>query len=213
MRTLIAGAGAIAFSMFAVACPEPADLENPPPNMTGGSSAGGMGTTTAGQSTTGGGGGVVCETPCIETLFTKGTKCTICHYKNDPPDAPSLGNLDLSTGYTARLKGIGAQHVDANFMPYPAGTCPTGDKLIDTANAAESWLWKKVNGGHGACGTAMPQPPTTLSAAEMMCVKAYVECVAGQPIGAGSTTGGTGGAAGGTGGAAGGTGGAAGGTG
>lgn len=225
MRTFFAGAGAIAFSLFAVGCPEAADLENPPPTTGGtGATTAGTGSVTAGTGTggssggSGGSGAPSCETACINKLFTSitGPGCKICHSS----DLKQSG-LDLaSPGYTARLSNVMAKHLDGDPMgtgaekPLPNG-CPTGDMLIDTLDPSKSWLWKKVNKDQGTCGDKMPQT-TEIPASDLACVKTYVECVAGKPIvgggtgGTGSTTGGTGtggGASGGSGGAAGGAGG------
>lgn len=196
--------GAIALGWLAVGCPQPADLENPDAynkNPPGGPT--GAGGSAAGSGTTAGAGGSGappnCESDCINKLFTVGSACAICHYANVPPDALSLGKLDLSPGYTARMRDKPAAHVDINFAPFPAGTCPSADLLINTTTPGESWLWKKVNGDQGTCGTRMPQPPATIGATQIACVKDYIECVAQKPIGGGSggATGGAGGGAGG----------------
>jgi hypothetical protein len=223
LRALLAGAGAISLSLFAIGCPEAADLENPPPNMTGGtgSTTAGTGPTTAGTGTGGtgtggtGGTGVVCESACINKMFVTDLQpCKLCH----GTDA-HLGGLDLqSAGYTARLKNQPAQHLDGVSVPeapLPASAmCGVGDKLIDVDNPGASWLWKKVSKDNGMCGTSMPQPPSTLTNDQMTCVKTYIECVAGKPITAGSGTGGSGTGGSGTGGTGtGGTGGSAGGSG
>jgi hypothetical protein len=120
------------------------------------------------------------------------TSCALCHYADMPPDAPSQGKLDLSTGYTARMRDKPAAHVDPNFVPYPAGTCPSADLLINTATPAESWLWKKVNGDQGTCGQRMPSTGA-LKPGDLTCLKTYIECVAQKPIGGSGGSGGTGG--------------------
>lgn len=201
--------GAIALGLLAVGCPQPADLENPdaynksPP--TGVSGAGGS----AAGAQTGGTGGTsppVCESMCINNLFTVGTSCALCHYADMPPDAPSQGKLDLSVGYTARMRDKPAAHVDPNFVPYPASMCPSGDLLINTAAPGESWLWKKVNGDQGTCGVRMPSTGV-IKPGELTCVKAYIECVTQKAIGASGGTGGASGGTGGSGGTSGGSGG------
>jgi hypothetical protein len=212
LRALFAGTSAIAFSMFAVGCPEPADLENPPPNMTGGTgttATAGTGNTTAGTGTTGGTGGVIpnCESDCIKKMFVMDVQpCKLCH-----GTGTALGGLDLqSAGFTDRLKDKPAKHTDGMGPPEaPLPGCTSADLLINSAAPEASWLWKKVTGTQGAaCGTPMPQPPSTLTSTQTACVKTYIECVAGKPMAGGTGGSGTGGSGtGGTGGSTGGGGG------
>lgn len=176
------GAGVLA--LFAVGCPEPADLQNPsayPPP------AGAGGTGTTGGTGTGGSGTASCEIECVNKLFQKDMMpCLFCHTKD-----LKLGDLDLqSPGYTARLKDMPAQHTG---FTTPKTDCPPAAKLIDTANPANSWLLKKIHNEQKTCGSVMPQAGT-LTADQMKCLETYVACVA---PGGGTTTGGaaTGGAA------------------
>ena len=172
---LITGASALVLALFVAGCPEPGDLDDPgmypaDPNKagsTGGSTAGGG---TGGSNTAGGSaGGSACETPCLATALKA---CTICHSSQ-----PALQNakLDLqSPGMTARLKDQPATHLEV----LDSSTCPTGDKLIDSANPAQSWFLKKLVADFGTCGLAMPVgAPLTMS--ELDCMKEYVNCVAG----------------------------------
>lgn len=189
---LLAGAGATALSLFVAGCPEPADLDNPsmyPPGTNTGGSGG----------SSGGGGGDACEEGCITTLFAHQTKCQLCH----SPRFATLAGLNLEPpGFTARMKGVVAQHNDFTDPTYVPTACLTGDKLIDVDNPNESWLLKKVDGRHVGCGDPMPQAGN-LTAEELQCVRDYVSCVAGKPLspGGGGGTGGTsGGATAGTGG-------------
>jgi hypothetical protein len=103
--------------------------------------------------------------------------CKLCHAS---PGGLTSAGLDLeSPNVSARLKDVPAKHTDTS----PAGSvpnCPVGDKLIDSANPTESWLLKKLRGQQGECGTSMPQPPTTLTLAELNCMETYVFCVAAQ---------------------------------
>ncbi len=124
------------------------------------------------------GGGVStsrCEVECVPSAFK--AKCNLCHGK-----ATQLGGpLDLETpGFTARLKDQPSTH-QGIVPPPPAGACPEGDRLIDTANMSESWLLKKLNGSFGNCGTAMPQA-LVLTPEEHACLNEYVACVAGEPL-------------------------------
>ena len=107
-----------------------------------------------------------CETACFTTAMMG---CTGCH-----GNMLKSAMLDVeAAGISARLKDKPATHAD---VADPSG-CPTGDKLIDSANPMESWFLKKVNGQQGTCGAAMPIGPA-LSAADQECVKTFVTCVA-----------------------------------
>lgn len=183
-RSLIASVGAGMLALFAVGCPEPGDLQNPgaypAPTPVGGSA-------TTGGSGTGGSAAVSCETACMATIINaNGTGCKACH----GTAVKLAGTLDLETpGYTARLKDKPAEHAGVT-----AGSpCPMGDKLIDSANPAESWLLKKVTNMQGTCGTVMPLSGA-LSATDQMCFTTYVNCVAGgaTPAAGGTASGGSG---------------------
>jgi len=132
-----------------------------------------LGAVTAGASSTSG-----CETECIRNIFTvQPILCRLCHNNNPGGAALTSGGLDLqSDGFTARLKDVPAQHSDI-VAPMTAADCPVGDKLIDTANPAESWLLKKIDGQQGNCGTPMPSTGM-LSSTQQDCVHNYVACVA-----------------------------------
>ena len=220
-----AGISVVTLSLFALGCPQGADLENPNfyckpeasvidanHNVTGcagGPAVGGSGSTAGSGS---GGSGMMtasCETGCMTAIINAPAGCKLCHTSN--PATRTSGTLDFETaGYSARLKDKPAEHSNV-----PAGsTCPMGDKYIDSAAPANSWLLKKITGMQGSCGTVMPSTGM-LGQADVMCVTTYVNCVAmsGAPAGGGGTA--SGGAAtggGGSGGAAtggGGSGGAA----
>jgi hypothetical protein len=89
----------------------------------------------------------------------------------------SMGQLDLeSPGLSARLKDQPAKHAE---LANPQA-CPSGDKLIDSANPmGASWLLKKVANQQGGCGT--PMPPQGASQADITCVTEYVTCVGSTP--------------------------------
>jgi hypothetical protein len=167
------GLGVSALTLFAVGCPEPADLQNPdaypaptPPPAGGSGSSAGSG---AGGGAAGGGSTLAaCETPCMTTVLA--AQCKLCHSTM----LKLSGTLDFETpGYSARLKDKPAEHMGST-----PGPCPTGDKLIDSATPANSWLLKKVTDMQGMCGTVMPAP-TPLPAADQACFTTYVNCVAG----------------------------------
>jgi hypothetical protein len=166
LERMVTGAGAAVLALFMAGCPTPADLDDPAmydaPAPTGGMATGG-----GGSGGSGGGGGSSassCETPCMATVLAG---CVVCH-----SSGAMLGKLDLMGDYTARLKDQPAKHDSAG-----AG-CPPGVKLIESGNAANSWLLKKVSNQQGDCGTAMPGNPG-LTGADLMCVQSYVTCVAG----------------------------------
>jgi hypothetical protein len=186
--------GVSVLALFAVGCPEAADLANPedypvgPSGGTGGGATAGTGT--------GGGGSTsanACEVDCVNKIFQIDMMpCMFCH-----TSAGKLGDLDLqSPGYTARLKNQPAKHTGITGS---TASCPTGDKLIDTANPANSWLLKKIHDEQDMCGTIMPQTGS-LTPAQKTCLETYVACVApggAAPMG-GSSSGGTSAGSGGT---------------
>jgi len=111
-----------------------------------------------------------CYTPCAEKIFRDPTGCKLCH---SPIFAASGLDLD-SVGRVARLKDMPAMHGDlADWQ----GSCPVGDKLIDSAHVEDSWLLKKVLGQQGNCGDRDP-PVGYLGVEELSCFTTYIECVA-----------------------------------
>jgi hypothetical protein len=184
-RGLVATVGAALLALFAVGCPEPGDLQNadvyPAPAAPAGGSGSTAGTSSGGGSTAGtssGGGSTAgtssgsCETACMAAIINaQGTGCKNCHGKQ----IKLAGTLDFETaGYSARLKDVPAEHAGVAA----GAACPSGDKLIDSAAPANSWLLKKVTGMQGDCGTSMPTG-STLSASDQACMTTYVNCVAG----------------------------------
>ncbi len=145
----------------------PADLENPErfdqPGLAGGSPVG-----AGGSPVVAGGGGTTVDTTCLTQLFSG--SCTVCHFAG----TTFGGEFDLKTDDVAsRLVNIGSKHLGG----VDQAKCPKGDKLVDTANPAASWLLLKVSGGQGSCGTSMP-PGGTVSAAEKACVNNFVNAEA-----------------------------------
>jgi len=172
----VAGVGSALLALFTVACPEPGDLQNPgnypaPVAVAGQAATGGSAATTAG---TGGGdtAGPGCESACMATIInTPSTGCKACHGAS----VKLAGTLDLETaGYGARLRDQAAEHAGVT----PGAACPSGDKMIDSANPSESWLLKKVTNMQGDCGTVMPLGGA-LPAADQECFTTFVNCVAG----------------------------------
>lgn len=168
----------VALSLLSIGCPEPADLEKPesfasPGAPAGGSASGGSasgGTATGGSASGGSSSSSSCEVACVTSMFT--SLCGTCH-----SNALKFAQLDLTTaGVSSRLKDQPSTHGDL-----PAGMntgCPTGDKLIDSATPANSWLLKKVLNQQDNCGLLMPQG-SELTADEKTCMQTYVNCVAG----------------------------------
>lgn len=180
LRALLCCVGASALALFAVGCPEPADLQDPgsfplPPGGSGPVATGGS-TGTAGSSSSS---GAECEVACMTTALAA---CKVCHGKT----IKLVPKLDLETaGYTALMKNQAAQYVGAD-----ATMCPPGGKLIDTGAPANSWFLKKVKNDVGQCGTAMPPPPDVVAPADLKCFEDYVACVSGAaPAGTGGTGG------------------------
>jgi hypothetical protein len=178
--------GVSVLALFAVGCPEAADLANPE-NYPTGPSGGTGGGATAGTGTGGMTSPSACETDCIKDIFQKQVAlCKVCHAAMG---LQSSGlNLE-SDGFTDRLKNVPAKHGD---LPMGKADCKAGDSLIDTANPSASWLLKKIQGNQGNCGD--PMPPGSLSAAQKTCMETYIACVAGGSIaggGGGTANGGT----------------------
>lgn len=122
----------------------------------------------------GGGTAAACEVDCIKDLFQKQFVCKVCHSKGAAQTTG--GGLDLeSDGFTSRLKDKSAKH---EGMGVDKANCPVGDKLIDSASPAESWLLKKINNAQGMCGKVMP-PSGSLMPAQKSCIETYITCAAG----------------------------------
>jgi hypothetical protein len=220
-----AGLGAIALSLFALGCPQGADLDNPnfycqpggsivDPNtklVTGCMPVAAGGTSGTAGSGSGGMAMASCEDAmCLKAIINAPAGCKLCHPSN--PAARQSGSLDFETpGFAARLKDQPAEHAGLPAGTDKATACPAGDKLVNSASVMDSWLLKKITGMQGSCGTVMPSTGA-LSATDQACFTTFINCVAtsGAPAGGGGMPASTGG--GGSGGAAtggGGSGGAA----
>ena len=147
----------------------PADLANPSdydrPPAAGGAPAGAGGDTSGNPA-------LQVDTACLTAIFN--TDCAAlagCHKPGTP--APGAG-LDLgSPGVNARLIDVPATHADITGTP----VCPSGDKLIDTANPDASWLLLKLTQPTQTCGFAMPVG-LPLSDTDLACVRKYITDVA-----------------------------------
>lgn len=172
----------------------PADLENPEqyPPLGGGNGGG--------------------APSCVTRAF-KAANCNIPACHSSTAIAPAAAGLDLTGSGTAladKLIDKPAEHRDVVERDGgPPVVCNEGDLLINTANPAESWLLKKINGTHGTCGDAMPVG-FTLSATDKQCIVDWIMSTGtGNGSGGSSGAGGSGGSggSGGTGGTGGSTGG------
>lgn len=186
LRGLVAVVSLAALSVLSAGCPVAADLENPqqyckpgastldasgqvickPDGATGGSASGGS---ASGGSGTGGGASAGCNVPCVDEIFKSATGCGPCHQSG-----ANLGKFNLDPPYIPKLKDVAATHDSAN--PTPAD-CPTGDKLIDSADPTKSWLLIKLKGQQKGCGSVMPLSGM-LNATQMTCMETFVNCVA-----------------------------------
>ena len=168
-RALLAGFGVLGTVGLLGLAGCPASLEDPSRfdvgvtagNGAGGGSAGGGMTDPA----------LAVDTACLYAVFSKSCATVGCHKAITPQ-----GGLDLeSPGANARLINIAATHKDAT-MPE---ACATGDKLVDPAMSAKSWLLLKVtkSADDTNCGYTMPIG-TPLVQADVDCIKRYVADVA-----------------------------------
>ena len=167
---LLALAGLATGALFALTgCP--ANLANPqdydvPPAGAGAPSTGGAAST--------GGDWTKVPTACMEAIFTASCASLGCH--NAPGTIAPQAGLDLaSPNVAARLVDQPASHVGAS----PDTGCVTGQKLIDRATPAASWLMLKLTTPSSAltCGSPMPIG-LPLKADELKCIQDYINAVA-----------------------------------
>jgi hypothetical protein len=192
--------GILAFALLLVGCTAVVDDKTPPDMMATGGSAG----NSAGATSSNAGSANCDEAPCVAQVFGA-TRCAICHQsKGMDMGGLKAAGLDLqSPNPSTRLRGVPATHGE---LPMGKDTgCPTGDFLVDMSNAADSWLWKKINGQQGTCGDSMPPPGVPFSSTDSACIETYIECLTGMPLtpvvgggvgSAGTASGGGGGAGG-----------------
>lgn len=99
-----------------------------------------------------------------QTTLTKSCAIASCHRAKD-----TQGSLDLTVdpGLRGRIINVTAPHstidCDPDLVKYlecvpPPAACPKGDKYIDKAVPANSWLIKKLEPQAG-CGDMMPMQP------------------------------------------------------
>lgn len=169
---MLAGAGGVVMLFCSAGCPMPADLEDIP-------AGGGPGFST---NVAGSAGSASCESACIHRMFTVDQQpCKFCHFASKPPTDIPLGGLDLeSPDRTGRLLNVPYKHTDIPALS--PMMCDAPELLIDPTDPARSWLWKKINTTTPiTCGDHMPQTGV-ITAAQVACIKQYIECVTGKPI-------------------------------
>ncbi|MBA2663473.1 MAG: hypothetical protein H0U74_14390 [Bradymonadaceae bacterium] len=86
--------------------------------------------------------------------------CTGCHTAGH--------QLAMATEEAAFTNLVGVNVVWAN------GNCATSSKRVDPANAANSFLWRKIAPNTTTCGQKMPQGATALSQAKVDLVEAWI---------------------------------------
>jgi hypothetical protein len=104
------------------------------------------------------------------TIITKSCSSPGCHRVSMIGGMTVIaGDLDLTLndGFRSRVVNVAATHSQIDCDPDPVAymacatppaTCPTGDKIVNTADPANSWVLKKLDGG-AMCGDGMPLPP------------------------------------------------------
>jgi hypothetical protein len=160
---------------------------------TGGSGTGGSGTggsaPAAGTGNSGAGTGnmppIPTLTDCdpVKALTTGPAACAQLGCHKGPYSEAKL-DLTPNAGFVSRLKNVPATHLDIMCNGAPCATpptaCPTGDKLIDTANADNSWMLHKLQSTQTGCGDAMPPPGYTIDDAGRACIIELVKAIAAQ---------------------------------
>jgi len=129
----------------------------------------------AGSNGSAGGGAVVpglnVDTTCLQEAFSASCATAGCHKSG----ANAAAGLDLgSPGVNRRLIDVVAPHTGA----FPNTGCVSNQKLIDSSNAAASWLLIKITAADpNSCGVTMPIG-APLSADHLACIKKYADDVA-----------------------------------
>jgi hypothetical protein len=185
-------------------CPGGADIEDPDRFTalqvgTAGAagSSGGAGTAgTAGTAglagASGAGGGISFTPPNCDYRAALSSQCgrSACHQASpNIPNSPSAG-LDLaSDGIEERLYGKRPTYQDMT-CPNPDGGfvrvacvppgCSQDAYLIAPGNPTGSFLYQKITGSHGDCGSVMP--PGTLDDTTRACLEDWIEAVANATV-------------------------------
>jgi hypothetical protein len=177
----------IAAAVTLAGCPVGAELEDPNrfaigtggtgpgtggtgPATGGTAGSGTAGTAGSGTAGSGGAGGIVTPNVTCDggadyvATLTENCARTGCHNTRT-----AVAGLDLTPNadLAMRLKNqpAGYAEIDCSMGgPYvecvPATCPPPGDALlVDSANPDNSWLLRKLNGTHNACGVVMPVSP------------------------------------------------------
>lgn len=149
------------------------------------------GTTSSAGATSSAGTGSMVPFPtvpnCPNVAGQISTSCAKIGCHKNPFAAADL-DLTPNTGFVGRVKDVVATHAgitcpggDGGLTDCIPATCPTGAKLIDSSNAANSWMTQKLENMVNGCGTIMPAPPDSIDAATKSCIEALVQTVAAMP--------------------------------
>lgn len=105
------------------------------------------------------------------------------------PYASAGLELTPDMGFVGRVKDVTATHsqiicadTGLTCATIPAA-CPTGDKIIDSATPANSWMLHKIQGTQNGCGDPMPAPSSNLSLsdADKQCLATLITEIAALP--------------------------------
>ncbi|HTQ04193.1 MAG TPA: hypothetical protein VMI54_10060 [Polyangiaceae bacterium] len=123
------------------------------------------------------------DCPTLNSELTSGCAKLGCH---QGPYASAKLDLTPDMGLVGRLKDVPANHTDITCAgnvvctSIPAA-CPTGDKLVDSSNVANSWMLHKVNGMPNGCGDSMPPAGYSIDATGKACVISLINAIAALP--------------------------------
>lgn len=185
----------VSFVLTLTGCPGGAELEHPEAyGLTGGQSstngtgaaAGTTGNGTGGTSGTSSSLTVDCGASTYQTVLSGSCATGGCHLPNAAFNFPGASNLNLTPddGLVGRLKDVKAQHGDISCPPdfntCVPSACDTNVLLVDSKNAANSWILAKIHGTQNGCGDSMPTG-TPLTADKQTCIENFVNAVAALP--------------------------------
>jgi hypothetical protein len=180
-------------------CPGGAELENPDAwaGRFGGNSGGAppaTGGTTTGGGTTGGTGGTgttnwvidLTTIPCNNGQNADQVIKADCAKGGCHKGALAAASLDLSQNQAKNTKDVPATHegiqCSATGEPYMEcvpTTCPTGARLVNSANPDDSWVLKKIHGTANGCGDTMPDDAyAAANADKVACIDAAFRAIA-----------------------------------
>jgi hypothetical protein len=107
-----------------------------------------------------------------------------CHKPNSAIRPAAGLSLAADSGFVSRVKDVPATHDDIYCGSVPCPTipteCPTGAKLVDSANWEASWIYRKITDPMG-CGEQMPPAGVMFDAADRACIVLLVKTIAELP--------------------------------